>query len=220
MRPFKKIAILFIPLLALSFVTPTRAQSDSTKSCSGESCCISACMSKGSFSSQGFGGPMASATATGLGADLSFGGGGGLLFDCGFFVGAYGKGGSVSKTAPGFHGEEVDLESGHGGLMIGGYPFKSKPIHPKWGLQLGYGSIEGTIDEYVDGKHDITVMEDDIFVIKPDIGVGINVCSSLLIDISTGYRFVKGMKGYEKLGLGAHELNGFQGSVGLKFTGF
>lgn len=225
MRPIKELSILFMSFFALAVAKPASAQLDTSKSCSGESCCITECLSKGSFSAEGFGGPLAGLTATGLGVNPSIGGGGGLLFDCGLYVGAFNKWSSISKPAPGYNGEEyngeeVELESGYGGLMIGGHPFKNKVVHPKWGLQVGYGSIEGTIEEYVDGTYDMTVMEEDLFVIKPDIGVGINVCSSLLLDISTGYRFVKGMEGIDKLGLGAHELNGFQGSVGLKFTGF
>ncbi len=103
--------------------------------------------------------------------------------------------------------------------MIGGHPFINKPIHPKWGLQVGYGTVEGTLEDYVDGEHDLTVMEDDVFVIKPDLGVGVRLCSSAVLDVSAGYRFVKGLQVDDKLNIGAKDMDGFQGSIGLKFTG-
>lgn len=220
MKSLRNLSIALFFVGALSFASPLKAQVDTSKSCDGESCCITECLSKNSFSSSGFGAPMGSYTSSGLGGSIGVGGGGGLLFNCGCYVGAYGKGSSVSKRAEAYNGEELDIKSSEAGLMIGGHPFMSKPVHPKWGLQVGYGSVEGTLEDYVDGEHDLTVMEDDVFVIKPDMGVGIRVCSSLLVDISAGYRFVKGLQVDDKLDVGAKDMNGFQGSVGLKFTNF
>ncbi len=218
MKRCEKSPILLLLLGMLLFAAPSEAQVDSSKTCSGEKCCIMSCMKKKDLDASSFGSPMVTGTNTGLGGELAYGGGGGLLMDCGLFIGGFGKSGSTSMRSEAFNNEEVDISTGYGGLWIGGHPFKDKVIHPKWGLQLGYGSVEGTIDEYVDGKHDLTVMEEDIFVISPDLGIGVTITDNLMLDVSTGYRFVKGMGDQKELGLGSKDLNGFQGKVGVIFS--
>lgn len=210
---------LFLGILL--FNGPVQAQKDSSSCKKGESCCIMDCISSGDFSASTFGGPQGAFTSTGVGGEFAAGGGGGLMFDCGLFVGGFGKGGSSSmRSQEAYHNEEVDLKTGYGGLMIGGHPFKDKLFHPTWSVQLGYGGVEGRIQDYVDGENELTVMEEDIFVIEPDLGVGITLSNSMMLNVSTGYRFVKGFGGDEKLGLASDDLNGFQGEFGIIFGDF
>lgn len=218
MKCLEKSPIILLLFGMLLFSNPAEAQMDTSKTCSGDECCVMKCLKNKNFSPSSFGSAMLTGTNMGVGKGFAYGGGGGLLMDCGLFIGAFGKGGSVSKRSEAFNGEEVDLSTGYGGIWLGGHPFKDKVIHPKWGLQIGYGSVDGTIDEYVDGKYDLKVMKDDIFVISPDLGIGVNVTDNLMLDLSAGYRVVKGLEKNEKLGLRKDDLNGFQGKVGVVFS--
>lgn len=215
MRRYK---IPFILFIAAFFSFQAHAQKDTSSCKEGEGCCIMKCMGGKDGSMTTFGGPSSTLTGTGVGNELAIGGGGGVLFDCGFFVGGFGQG-SMDMAMDGSGPTETSISTGYGGLWVGGHPFADKTIHPKWGLKAGYGGVDATRPG-LEGRPDQTLLEEDVFVLEPDIGVGVKVCNSMMLDISAGYRYMSGLDGNEDVDLSSADMNGFQGKFSVLFGSF
>ncbi len=194
-------------------------EKDSTSCKKGEGCCIMKCMSGHGDDHEltFFGGPMANYTNTGLQPGKGIGGGGGAMTSCGLFVGAFGKGTSTRTNVEGY--EEMEVDAGYGGLWIGGHPFRDKLIHPMWSVKAGFGGVSGEAVEEISGE-EVEAFDQDIFVAEPELGVGVNLGSHLMLNIGAGYRFVHGFEGDQQLGISGKDLNGFQANVGVSFGSF
>ncbi len=136
----------------------------------------------------GFGGTI---TEFGLNNSLqtSYGGGGGIVIG-GAFIGAYGLG-SVNLGDI-LDGQDIDrIELGHGGLWLG-YTYQPyKLLHLFSTAKIGWGAVNIKTDNFdpFDG------VNDQVFVLTPELGLELNIFKWFRVAGGVGYRWVNGTNG-------------------------
>jgi len=129
------------------------------------------------------------------------GGYGGLEFGRSIFVGWGGarlaNDVQIGDTNP------ADLNMRYNGLMLG-YTYQPyRAIHPRFMTMIGTGRVE--FDEQT---------EDRIFVLRPSLGLELNVFRWFRLGFDAGYRFVSDT---DVIGLRDQDLSSFFGEVKLTF---
>jgi hypothetical protein len=113
-------------------------------------------------------------------------------------------------------GENLRLGFGYGGLWLEYIFLPHKLIHASLGTLLGVGGASYTrIHDVLDESSEVE--SDGVFVADPTLCIELNVFRYMRIDVGAGYRFVGGL---ELSGLDHQALNGFTGTVQLKFGNF
>ena len=134
---------------------------------------------------------------------FSMGGGAALLINRKFFFGGYGMGLTTRhmrsfEVRTGDGTEQVNLYTrfGHGGFWLGYIHKPQNAVH--WGanLKLGWGGI--TLNDKLPYKYDYdpkwkNVNTDYVFVVNPEINVGLNLLKWMRINVGAGYRLVTGV---------------------------
>lgn len=207
----------FITVILGSFALLVQAQ-DSTRY-----------LSNGKFHVSGAGGMLFQAGTVPAQNDLHvhIGGGGGLLIDRRFLIGAFGMGLS-SYTERYLPTDSVDrranLEIDQSGVLVQ-YAFTpSRPVHPFACLQVGWGRARWNFDDDNDDNNgnngdqsnDPSDLSDRITVITPSAGVQLNITHWFRPDIYVGWRFVSGL---DLRGMDADDLSGFFFGVNAFFGG-
>ncbi len=139
------------------------------------------------------------------------GGGGGVLLNQTVYFGGYGVGLSTqphmeSLTLIDHFDEQITYEDlytefGHGGFWIGYLHQSYKPVHFGASTKLGWGNI-GMTNDYFDDKHDDfhdfdnydhhRIVNDNVFVVTPQVELEMNLLRWFKINMSAGYQFVTG----------------------------
>ena len=150
----------------------------------------------------GFGGPI---TEWGLNNDLktSYGGGGGIVIG-GAFIGGYGLASVDLNDVIG--GQDIEqIELGHGGFWLG-YTYKPyKLLHLFSSAKIGWGAVDIQTDNFDPFNNDIN---DQIFVLIPELGLELNIFKWFRIAGGVGYRWVDGTNGK-----GQYDDETFSGAV-------
>ncbi|MEM9917030.1 MAG: outer membrane beta-barrel protein [Bacteroidota bacterium] len=129
------------------------------------------------------------------------GGFGGLEFNRSVFLGWA----SYTLQDEIIQGLPVDrLQMRYRGPMIGYAVQPNKTVHPKFMMMVGPGHVEVN-DEGV---------RDKILVLKPSVGLGINIFRWLHMDLEGGYRFVSDT---EQPSLSDDDLSNFYAGIKFKF---
>lgn len=150
---------------------------------------------------------------------LFFGGQGGWIANHQFVIGAAGYAMVTRIPAPADAvdvGEDLRLEFGYGGLWLEYIFFPDKLVHASLGTLLGGGVLEYNRVRRVD-REDRTVESDVVLVAAPVLSAELNITPSFRLAVGAGYRYVGSVT---LTGVRQHDVNGFTGSVMLKFGKF
>jgi hypothetical protein len=190
----------------------------------------------GKISVNGFGAPIVEFSSKGESFSVSSGGGGAVLFNQTFYIGAYGMGLATEHDVEGLivkqsNGEIIKYPTmrtvfGHGGFWLGYIHNRKDAIH--WGAsaKIGWGTI-GLVDADFENDSHTKVGLDQVFVLTPQIEMEMNLTRWFKINIGAGYRYVSGVdKAYtndngEVLSFyKSSDFNSPQASISFLFGGF
>ena len=165
---------------------------------------------------------------------FSLGGGAALLIDQRFFIGAYGLGLTTRHERYYASYKDGNLKElypitrfGHGGFWLGYIHKPKNAVHFGVNTKLGWGAV--TLTDKVTKYEDFTRENynlDNVFVITPEITLGLNLLKWMRADIGLGYRFVTGVDdtyNEESVKLDYYSKDAFNsvtGSVTLAFGWF
>ena len=111
-------------------------------------------------------------------------------------------------------GSEYRVNLGYGGFWLG-YAHQSwRLFHPYSSMKLGWGSV--TFDP--EPEFGRSQLNDNVFVVEPEIGVEVNLFKWFRLAGTGGYRFVTGADQYD--GFKNGDLSCFFGKLTLRFGGF
>jgi hypothetical protein len=156
----------------------------------------------GKLSINGFGAPIVEFSSKGGNLAVFTGGGGAVLINQTFFMGAYGMGLATQHDVDGLkikqsNGEIVNYPQmrtvfGHGGFWLGYIHHRKEALH--WGVstKIGWGSI-GLVDADFDEESHTKVGLDQVFVLTPQLEMEMNIARWFKLNIGAGYRFVSGI---------------------------
>ena len=186
--------------------------------------------SKGKTKVSGFGAPIMQFSAIGDEFAFLMGGGGAVLLNQTFYIGAFGEGLSTS------HYSQIEsipavpkgkTRFGYGGFWLGYIHKHQNPVHFGVSTRLGWGSIYYDINynNYYNNDYeyqaDPTYL-DNVFVIVPQLEAEFNFFKWMKMNIGVGYRVVTGInKGYDgELIFDKKDFNKPQGTITLMFGYF
>ncbi|HBZ67193.1 MAG TPA: hypothetical protein DEO70_10160 [Bacteroidales bacterium] len=188
------------------------------------------------LSISGFGAPIVEFSSIEGDFAVSTGGGGAVLFNQNFFIGAYGMG-SVSLNSGDVilqvRGADLSIETysnlrrmfAHGGLWIGYVHNSNKAIHLAVSAKIG-GGAAGYYDSYYREWHH-NLGWDAVFVFTPQVEVEFNMTRWFKINVGAGYRLVSGVnetytdvRGNEQPFFSNSDFSSPQASISLLFGGF
>ncbi len=118
-------------------------------------------------------------------------GGGGAFIINDFFLGGYGQGETFGQHV--VNGLNYDLGLSQGGLWIGYVWPSRRMVHGFGSFKAGYGAAtleRNPRNGEPDSGGDI---EDNVWVISPEIGVEVNIAHWMRAAITGGYRWVNGV---------------------------
>ncbi len=104
------------------------------------------------------------------------------------------------------------MQYGYGGVRIGYTPFYSFIVHPTVSLLVGGGSVK---TEEKDVLH--TEIEDEFFLLEPELDVEVNITSFFRISGFVSYRFLMSV---DHPTLKSADLDGISGGLKLNFGSF
>lgn len=194
------------------------------------------------ISVSGFGGVINEFSAVDGEFAFLMGGGGALLIDQRFFIGAYGMGLTTSliknytrydyNQEKNIYSPDLYTRFGHGGFWLGYIHQPKKVIH--WGAnaKIGWGAITLNDLKYPGSDYQWeSYASDNVFVVTPEIDMGVNLLKWMRVNVGLGYRVVTGVdKTYayedangqivQKEYFDSNAFSNFEGSVTLAFGGF
>ncbi len=184
----------------------------------------------------GFGAPIVEFSTIEGDFAVSTGGGGAVLFNQSFFIGAYGLG-SVSLNSADMvlqlRGTDLSIQTyshlkrmfAHGGLWIGYIYNTSKAVHASVSAKIG-GGAAGYYDSYYEEWHH-NLGWDAVFVFTPQVEIEFNMTSWFKINLGAGYRLVSGinktyidLNGDERSFFSNSDFSSPQASISFLFGGF
>lgn len=140
--------------------------------------------------------------------DFAFlmGGGAAVLIDQRFFFGGYGMGLTTRhlrsfdrydyNTKENYYSEDLYTRFGHGGFWLGYIHNPKKAIH--WGVnaKIGWGAVTLSDKTYSDVNYYTwdNYNSDHVFVLTPQVDLGMNMLKWFRINVGVGYRFVSGIE--------------------------
>ncbi len=162
-----------------------------------------------------FGGPMMDFTTVGNDFGFMMGGGGALIFNRKFYFGGFGTGLTTGVQRV-VDAEEMNLDMGYGGFMLG-YLFRpNDAIHFGLSSRLGFGSAELRSLNTVPFSQQRTI-RNSIFAAIPQAEIELNLTKFMRLNIGAGYRMVTGLSKPEFGNSDA--LDGLNFNLTVKFGG-
>lgn len=120
------------------------------------------------------------------------GGGGALVFND-FYLGGYGMGNvEFLKLQPAANLRER-VKFKHGGFWLGYTPLQSRVLHPYSSVKFGWGKARYRSTTFDNPETVLSELEDNIFVLTPELGFEVNVFSWFRIATTGAYRLVSGL---------------------------
>lgn len=184
----------------------------------------------------GFGAPIIEFSSVRGNMAVITGGGGAVLFNQTFYIGAYGMGLATQHNVEGLkikqlNGEIINYPTmrtsfGQGGFWLGYIHHRKEALH--WGIstKIGWGTI-GMVDADFDEESHTKVGLDQVFVITPQIEIEMNMNRWFKVNIGAGYRYVSGVdktylnsNGEEIAFYKSSDFNSPQLSISFLFGGF
>ncbi len=184
--------------------------------------------SKGKTKVSGFGAPIMQFSAIGDEFAFLMGGGGAVLLNQTFYIGAFGEGLSTShysqiESIP----ERGKTRFGYGGFWLGYIHKNQKPVHFGISTRLGWGSIyyDVNYNNYYNNDYEYQADPnylDNVFVLVPQIEAEFNFFKWMKMNVGVGYRVVTGInKEYMgELIFDKKDFNKPQGTITLMFGYF
>ena len=160
----------------------------------------------------GFGAPIVEISEINGQVGTSVGIGGGLMLD-NFFIGIYGLG-SLHGLAPNIDQDQpIDVFLTHGGIWTGFDIAPNQAVHITTQLRTGWGVALFNIEEDLSDYE----LDDQVWVVTPEIGVEINMTHFFKIALTGGYRWVHDI---DAPGYSSEDFASPVGSIALKFGSF
>jgi len=137
---------------------------------------------------------------------FSMGGGAAMLLNRKFFIGAYGIGLTTRHIRSFSRFDAIDEANiysgdlytrfGHGGFWLGYIHKPENAIH--WGadVKVGWGGITLNTLRYPKADYDVkwqNYATDNVFVLNPEVTLGMNLLKWMRVNAGIGYRFVTGV---------------------------
>lgn len=150
--------------------------------------------------------------------------GGGLAVVLGnTFLGAYGVAGLDYDQL--FFDEELErIDLAHTGLWYGFMPAQGSVIHPIASVRAGWGVVNVNIDDFEDFIDDDNIFDiqdddlnDNVFVLTPELGLEVNITRWFRVAGTAGYRWVNGVN---TPNLSNDDFTGWTGNLALKIGWF
>lgn len=144
-------------------------------------------LSEGDWRLSGFGGYLIEFSSFSGELGVSTGGGGALLVNHSFYIGAYGMGLSNDIVSQAPNDQLFNLSYQHGGAWVGLIFRSGDVIHLSGSSKFGWGNL------MVTDTNKILLDRDNIFVITPQIEGEVNVNRWFKINVGLGYRYTAGV---------------------------
>ncbi|NVN93766.1 MAG: hypothetical protein HXX18_00640 [Bacteroidetes bacterium] len=190
----------------------------------------------GKITVNGFGAPIVEFSSKGGSIAVSTGGGGAVLLNQTFYIGAYGMGLATEHDLEGLkvmqsNGEIINYPTmrtsfGHGGFWLGYIHNRKDAFHWVVSTKIGWGSIDLVDADFEKDSH-TKVGLDQVFVLTPQIEMEMNLTRWFKINIGAGYRYVSGVdktylneKGETLSFYKSSDFNSPQASISFLFGGF
>ncbi len=184
---------------------------------------------KGKTKVSGFGGPIMGFSAIGNEFAFVMGGGGAVLLNQTFYIGAFGEGIATSHYYEINEGnilpaQQGKINFGYGGFWLGYIHKSQNPVHFGVSTRLGWGSIYLN-RFYNDINYEYQVDPaylDNVFVFIPQLEAEFNFFKWMKMNVGIGYRVVAGIN-KEYLGeplFDKKDFNKPQGTITLMFGYF
>ncbi len=138
-------------------------------------------------------------------------GGGGALIVGDFFFGGYGMGSTNHTRINDVDPFKVDL--GHGGFWVGGTYPSHKLIHLFSSVKVGWGAVN------IKFFDDNVRVDDNVFVLEPELGFELNIFRWFRIAATGHYRWVDGINPSVS-GIDENFYNGFGANLTFRLGGF
>ena len=132
-------------------------------------------------------------------------------------LGGYGFTSSINVTREG--GEEVSLEGGYGGMMLGFIIAPREIVHVTVPLFLGAGSFH-TLNEQIDFNNfprEIILESSSFAVIEPGLQLELNISKNVRLNLGASYRLIQGSN---LRGIKDADLSNWAGNVTVKIGRF
>lgn len=133
---------------------------------------------------------------------FSMGGGAAMLFNQKIFIGGYGLGLTTQHLRTFTDHIDITVRTeayytrfGHGGFWFGYIHNPHKAIHFSVNAKLGWGAVSLSDETYhkdPSQRWDL-YMQDNVFVITPQVDVNMNLLKWLRVNVGVGYRLVTGV---------------------------
>lgn len=150
----------------------------------------------------GFGAPIVEFSSVNDQFAVSTGGGGAVLINQTFFIGAYGMGLATDQprytlTALNESGIPVTYNNyrpmlGHGGFWLGYIHNSHRMVHWSVSTKIGWGAVSLIDPEYRHNSKDLGW--DGVFVFNPQAELEINLITWFKMNLGVGWRWVKGVE--------------------------
>ncbi len=183
---------------------------------------------KGKTKVSGFIAPIMGFSAIGNEFAFFMGGGGAVLLNQTFYIGAFGEGLTTRHYPKNednlFYPDDAKISFGYGGFWLGYIHKSQNPIHFGASTRLGWGSIY--YDQDYNKPNDNFPVDkdylDNVFVFVPQIEAEFNFFKWMKINVGVGYRVVAGInKEYAgQLIFDKKDFNKPQGTITLLFGYF
>lgn len=145
----------------------------------------------------GFAAPIMGFSAIGDEFAFFMGGGGAVLLNQTFYIGAFGEGLTTSHFMETV-GNPGKITFGYGGFWLGYIHQSRKPVHFGVSTRLGWGSINFNEHDYGINYQPDELYLDNVFILVPQVEAEFNFFKWMKLNVGLGYRVVAGIN--KKLG--------------------
>jgi hypothetical protein len=164
-----------------------------------------------------WGGPLFEYSSLDGDVQVASGGGGALILDD-FYLGGYGMGDVEFDILRPTEDIRERVKFKHGGLWLGYTPMQSKVLHPYASVKFGWGKARYRSSQLDDPEIIFTELNDNIFVMTPELGFEVNVFSWFRMAMTGSYRMVSGLGAVPNFD--EQDLSEFALQLTLRFGGF
>lgn len=133
-------------------------------------------------------------------------------------LGGYGFATNTDITRQG--GEDITLEGGYGGMMLGFIIAPREIIHVSVPVFLGAGSFHAVserIDNFNNFPGEVILESSSFAVIEPGLQLELNISRNVRLNLGASYRLIQGSN---LQGISDEDLSNFAGNVTMKIGKF
>lgn len=141
---------------------------------------------------------------------------GGVTVNKQFMIGVGGYGVATNVDVRSSDTEDVDLEGGYGGVMLGFIIAPREVVHVTIPVFIGGGSFH-QVNEQFGFDRQINNRTSSFAVVEPGVQLEVNISKGIRLNFGASYRYIQGTSLGE---IRDEDLSGFTGNVTLKIGKF